>query len=322
MEAEARYTWVGAIVVSLVAALIACVIWLKNVGGDAEFARYLIYFQSQSLDGLEIGADVNLLGIKVGRVEDFALADEVAERVRVTVRVDKRTPLRTSTVAVLTRNYVTGIASIALVTRQPVGAVLAAAPAGERYPVIAEGRSEFDEFSGRVTRLGDKAAMTFEGLNQLLSAENRELTMQTVHNLRELTAGLTQRLKALDSTLERVGGAADRLGLASDRVAGTTERLGTRLDTTLGEAERVMADARLAMRQIAEAGAAVQQEVRSSARQLEATAGNVDHQLEAAVAELRVSIEAATRVLDGLRDPRAALLGPSNAQLGPGEKRP
>jgi len=37
---------------------------------------------------------------------------------------------------------------------------------------------------------------------------------------------------------------------------------------------------------------------------------------------LRVSIEAATRVLDGLRDPRAALLGPSNAQLGPGEKRP
>jgi hypothetical protein len=44
--------------------------------------------------------------------------------------------------------------------------------------------------------------------------------------------------------------------------------------------------------------------------------------LSAAVTELRTGIAAATRVLERLRDPRAALLGPSAAQLGPGEQRP
>ena len=43
---------------------------------------------------------------------------------------------------------------------------------------------------------------------------------------------------------------------------------------------------------------------------------------DAAVAELRLSVEAATRSLDRLRDPRAALLGPQKSQLGPGEQLP
>jgi hypothetical protein len=38
--------------------------------------------------------------------------------------------------------------------------------------------------------------------------------------------------------------------------------------------------------------------------------------------ELRVSVEAATRVLDRLREPRSALFGPNKSQLGPGEKLP
>jgi hypothetical protein len=33
-------------------------------------------------------------------------------------------------------------------------------------------------------------------------------------------------------------------------------------------------------------------------------------------------METATRVLDRLREPRAALLGPGKAQLGPGEVMP
>ena len=71
MEADAKYTFVGAGVLVLAAALIAAVVWLRNVGAEGEFRRYAIHFEHQAVDGLEIGADVTLRGLRVGRVEDY-----------------------------------------------------------------------------------------------------------------------------------------------------------------------------------------------------------------------------------------------------------
>jgi len=329
MEAEARYTWVGAAVLMLLAAVVAATLWLKDFGAKDNFRRYTIHFETQSLDGLDVGGEVKLRGIKVGRVEDYALADEKLNRVRVVVRVDRRAQVRTNTVALVTRNYVTDIAAIELVTREPLGPLLDEVPQGERYPVIAEGHSEFDDISGRVNKIGEMTAGALGNVNQLLSAENRDAVLATIRSLHDLSAGLNQRLGALDRTLagvgaaaKDVGGAADQLGRAGDRAARVTERIGERLDATLGETELALADARRGINQIATAGAAVQQQAIASARRLEDSAANIDSQLNAAVTELRVSVESATRVLDRLRDPRAALLGPGKAQLGPGEQLP
>ena len=329
MEAEARYTFVGASVLVLIAALVAGVVWLKNVGGQGGFQRYAIHFEKQALDGLEIGADVTLRGIKVGRVEDYALSPAAYNRVRVAVRVDRRAPVRTNTVAVVTRNFVTGIAAIALVNPEPPGQPLAAVPEGESYPVIAEGRSDLDEIAGRVNKVGEMASTALTNINQLLDTENREAFLQAVRNLRDLTAGLKDRLGALDSTLARTGVAATEvgkgaaeLGRTGTRIAAVTERSGERLDAALIEAERTLADARQAMQQLAQSTAAIQQQAVATARRLETTAANADDQLGAAVNELRLSVESATRVIDRLREPRAALLGPGKSQLGPGEKLP
>ena len=96
MEAEARYTYVGVVVLALVAALVTSIVWLKDIGGRGDFSRYMIHFEQQALDGLQIGADVTLRGIKIGRVEDYALAGNKLNRVRVEVRVDRRAPVRLS----------------------------------------------------------------------------------------------------------------------------------------------------------------------------------------------------------------------------------
>ena len=329
MEAEARYTWVGAAVIALLAALVAGLLWLADAGGEGGFKRYTIHFERQALDGLAVGADVTLRDIKVGRVEDYALADDQVNRVRVEVRVDRRAPVRTNTVAIISRNYVTGIATIALFTREPPGEPLEQAPEGEPYPIIAEGRSEIDEVATRVGKVGDMASFALSNINQLLNADNRATTMATIRSLRDLSVGLQERLLLLDRTLARldaaageVGGAADQLGRAGDRVAVTIEQAGARVDLTLTEADRTLADARHAIDQIADAGGAVQLKVAEAAQRLDTTAGNVDHELAAAMAELRLSTETATRTLDRLRDPRLLLLGPSPAQLGPGEKLP
>ena len=329
MEAEARYTAVGAGVLLLIAALVASLVWLKNVGGRGDFNRFAIHFEQQALDGLEIGADVSLRGIKVGRVEDYALSGTKLNRVRVEVRIDRRAPVRTNTVAVVTRNFVTGIAAIALVNREPPGGPLAEVPEGESYPVIGEGHSDLDEIAGRVSKVGEIASIALTNVNQLLDADNRAAVMATVRNLRELSAGLNQRLGALDKTLARVGAAATdvgagaaELGRSGSRIAAVAERGAERLDVTLTETERTLAEARAALQQLAQASGAVQKQVSATARRLEDSATNVDDQLGAAVSEMRVSVESAARVLDRLRDPHAALLGPAKSQLGPGEKLP
>ncbi|GAB4465741.1 MAG: hypothetical protein OHK0044_04780 [Burkholderiaceae bacterium] len=324
MEAEARYTYVGAGVVALVVALVGAVVWLKRVGAEQDLQRYTIYFERQRLDGLQIGGDVDLRGIKIGRVESYTLAGDrgaggQVNRVRVTIRIDRRAPVRTNTVAVVTRNFVTGIAQITLVTPEPAGPPLASAPPDERYPVIAEGRSDLDEIAGRVGQLGDMAAEVMTNLNRVMTPENREAFTQTLKNLRELTAALNQRLDRFDRALAGVGRAADQVGRSGDRIATAAEHAGARIDAVLADAQRSLA-------RIDAAAAAIERGAKSLAAQAQAVTQRVDRsaaaledELAASIAELRASTDAAARAFDRLQDPRSALLGPDKARLGPGE---
>jgi phospholipid/cholesterol/gamma-HCH transport system substrate-binding protein len=326
MEAEARYTYVGAAVIALLLALAGAVVWLKGSGARGDYNYYAIYFEEQALDGLQVGGEVNLRGIKVGRVQDYILAPTKLNRVRVEIRVDRRVPVRTNTVAVVSRNFVTGIAAIALVNREPAGEPLTTVREGDQLPVIAEGQSNIDELTGRVAQVGDLASTALRNVNELLAPENRRDVTATLKNLRDLTAGLTARLAALDKTLDRAGVAANsisvagnRLGKAGDRVATVVERTGAGLDTTLAQTSQALEDARASLARAVNSIEAVQKQTGATAQRLEQSAVNVDDQLSVATSELRLSAEAAARVLDRLRDPRAALLGPGSAQLGPGE---
>ncbi|MCU0929160.1 MAG: MlaD family protein [Burkholderiaceae bacterium] len=340
MEADARYTYVGLAVLALVAALVGAVVWLKNVGAERDFTRYAIHFEQQALDGLSIGADVNLRGIKVGRVEDYGLVGDGFNRVRVEVRVDRRAPVTTKTVAIVSRNLITGIASITLVNTEPGGEPLTAGTRGESLPLIAEGLSERELIAGRVSEVGDMASSVLSNLNHLLSPDNRALLVDTVRSVRDLSDGLAARLAALDRTLERTGAAAASAGDAAtrlaaageeaaaaaartgDRVAAVGEQTGSQLQRTLAEAEQTLVQARAALDQLSTSVVALQRDTAATARRLEVSAAGVEDQLGAALADLRLSVDAAARTLDRLRDPRAALLGPSAAQLGPGEVRP
>ncbi|MDL1860415.1 MCE family protein [Betaproteobacteria bacterium PRO7] len=324
MEAEARYTYVGAGVIALIAALVGAVVWLKRVGSEQDLQRYTVYFERQRLDGLQIGGDVDMRGIKIGRVDSYALADDrvagdEVNRVRVTIRVDRRAPVRTNTVAVVTRNFVTGIAQITLVTPEPAGPPLESAPPGEPHPVIAEGRSDLDEIAGRVGQLGDMAAEVMTNLNRVMAPENRQAFAQTLKNLRELTAGLNQRLDRFDRTLDSVGRAADQVGRSGDRIAGATEHAGQRLDALIADAQRSLAQIDAAAVAIGRTAESLQTQTQTVAQRVDRSTAALEDQLAASLAELRVSVDAAARALDRLQDPRRALLGPDKGTLGPGE---
>jgi phospholipid/cholesterol/gamma-HCH transport system substrate-binding protein len=312
MEADAKYTYVGMAVLALVAALVAGVIWLKQTGRGGDFNYYTIYFERQPLDGLQIGADVLMRGIKVGRVEDYALTSQNINRVRVVVRVDRRTPVKTNTEATVTRNFVTGLAKIDLQTPDPPGPTLVEVPNDESYPTIPEGTSNLDAIANRLNQVGEIAAGTLDRLNEVLKPENRAAIEKTLANLRDLTGGLNARLTELDRTLRAVETAANGLGRAGNSVSAFADNADRDLRPAIQQAERTMKD-------ISAATVALEKQAAFLAQSVGSAATTSSDQLTAAVTELRATGATMDRVLERLQDPRAALLGPTSAQRGPGE---
>ncbi|MDQ3447425.1 MAG: MlaD family protein [Pseudomonadota bacterium] len=312
MEAEAKYTYVGIALIALVAALVAAVVWLNQAGARDDFKYYTIYFERQQLDGLQMGADVDMRGIKIGRVEDYDLLAEKINRVRVTIRTDRRAPVRTNTVAIVIRNFVTGIARISLITPEPAGPALTEVRGDQPYPVIAEGESSFDAIAGKVGRIGDIAAETLESINLLLTADNRAAITSSLANMRELTAGLNKRMADLDKTLVTFNAAAAEVGRAGTKFAQVAETTGSQIAPAIKQADQTLKD-------VSTAAFALEKQTSALATTFADAASSTDEQLTVAVIELRSTVEAMTRLLDQLRDPRAALLGPGKTQRGPGE---
>jgi phospholipid/cholesterol/gamma-HCH transport system substrate-binding protein len=329
MEAEAKYAYVGAAVMALVVALVVSVVWLKRTGAERDFARFTIHFEQQALDGLAVGSAVNMRGINIGRVLDYQLSTVRLNRARVDIRVDRRAPVRENTSAVITRNFVTGIAQIRLVTPQEAGPPLVETRPGERFPVIAEGQPDMAEITGRVTELGDMAGETMHKLNQFLTSENRAAAAGILSNVRDLTAELKRQLVGIDTAIAEVGGAAREFRRAAGSLNTTATQVGERANATLDDSRLLIADLRAAaadtQRAMSNAATAItelQAQAGKTARQLDASAAHFDDQLLIAVGDLRASLDAMQRSLDRLQDPRAALLGPQPSRLGPGEKLP
>jgi len=313
MEPEVRYTYVGAALIGLVAALILGFLWLTEAASRDEYRSYTIFFQRQPLDGLQVGGDVTMRGIKVGQVMDYELSPTEINQVRVAVRVDREVPVSDNTYAVVARNLVTGLARISLVTPLPAGPKLTAAPPGEKYPVIKEGTSAAEQLQDAAGRAAAAGTSALERLNELLDEKNRKAFADAVANIRDLTAGLNQRLVKVDEAIASLTRSADAFGKSGERIAASIEKVAGDIGPVTKEAENTL-------REVTATVATIQRETVALAQQIESATGSGSLELRATAHELRTTADLLDRTLDRLRDPRAVIFGPNPASLGPGEK--
>src|SRR5688572_5420920 len=259
MEPEARFTFIGALLLVLLLAAAAATVWLTRSGPRADLRYYTIYFERQSLQGLQVGGDVEIRGVQVGRVERFSIARDNINRVQVTIRIDGRTPVSDNTVAVVGRKLLTGIARIELVTPGTPGPELTAVASGERYPVIAEGHSDLEQITGAVNGLAAKGASVLAAVDDLLKPENREAMTATLVSIRDMA-------DAIRNTAQ-----------SAQRVAGSTDAAVREATTTLRDLSRVAA----ALERTADVGVnelrATTHELRSSAEIVARTAERLDN---------------------------------------------
>lgn len=313
MEPEARYTTVGATLLALVVAVVLAMTWLARTGARADFRYYTIYFERQSLEGLQIGGDVNMRGVKVGRVESYSISRQNINRVQVTVRIDRNSPVSTNTVAIVDRNILTGLARINLATPGQPGPELAEVPTGESYPVIPEGESDIEQLTGAMNRLAITGAKALTNMEQLLNQENREAFGATLANLRQISAALSKRMGRLDEVADALAKSAVEFGKSSQDIAVAVERVSAGAQPAIKQADATL-------RELARAVQALERETTALAKRLEQATDSGAHEIRATAQELRSSAEILSRAADRLQDPRAVIFGPSAAQLGPGER--
>lgn len=312
MEPEAKYTLVGTAVLVLLALLAAAVVWMRSSGEGPNAHQYKINFVRQSLEGLELRSYVTMRGVRVGSVTGLRFSSRQPGAVEVVVAVDPTTPVRQSTVATVERHLVTGLATVRLVNATEDSPALVQAPAGEPYPVIAEGESAMQQVSETLTQLAQRADETMQRLNATLSPENRAALTEALENLRRLSGRADASLAKADASLGSVGKAADEVRAMAASIAGDARQLAARYDNLGSEAS-------VSVREVSEAVRKMGADVQRLSRRADSLLARSDEEMRESARALRSAADSVGSAAERLRDPRQAIFGPTADGLGPGE---
>jgi phospholipid/cholesterol/gamma-HCH transport system substrate-binding protein len=288
------------------------VVWLRSSGEGRDANHYKIYFERQSLEGLELRSYVTMRGIRVGSVTGFRFSTQRPGAVEVFVSVDPAAPVRQNTQATVERHLVTGLASVRLANPGEDSPLLEATPPGEPYPVIAEGDSPIQQVSETLTQLAQRADDTMQRVNAVLSPENRAAIAELLENLRRLSRHSEEIVAKTDATLGSLGGAADEVRALARSVAGDARTLASRYD-------RLGAEAGASLKEINEAMRRMSADVERLAQRADTVLAGGDEELRATAQALRAAAESVGAAAGRLREPRQLIFGPPEGALGPGE---
>ncbi len=301
-------TLVGAFVLLLGAALVAGALWLASGGAFQKKYDLYLAIEDESVAGLNLNAAVKFNGVEVGKVRDIQLDPLNPERVRLLFAIERGTPIRENTVAVLKTQGLTGIAYVELGGSTGEAPPLRAKPP-ERYPVIRTKPSLSTRLENVLTTVLAKLDSTSSNIDAILSNENRDAFSRTLANLAQVSQAIAARTDALDAGIASASRTFDRTARASAQLEPVLVRIGRSADAVekLGDA------AALASTRAGHTVDAVGADVRRfSAQTLP--------ELQRLLGELNVLSTSLRRVSEQVeRNPSGLLFGRAPVPPGPGE---
>jgi phospholipid/cholesterol/gamma-HCH transport system substrate-binding protein len=312
MEPEVRYAWVGVGVLALVALLVGGMVWLTGGAEAQQINRYTVYFEKQSLEGLQINSDVRMQGIKVGKVQDYAILPGEARRVRVILQVDARTPVFEGAVAEVARHLVTGLAAIDLINAADGNAPLMQVPDGEKYPVIQEGVPQLARVANTLEDMSVVGRDALIRFNAVLSDQNLKNLSGVLVNLNMLTGELHRTMPELNATLASTRQAAGRVESLGGEASQVMREANAHLSRVATQTEVTLATARDTLD-------AMNREVNGLSVQLRLSADMATQEIQTTAQSLRLAGDALQESGRALSDPARILYGTNAASLGPGE---
>ncbi|HEY0625697.1 MAG TPA: MlaD family protein [Allosphingosinicella sp.] len=225
METRSNHLLVGGVVLAMIAAVVAFIIWLSQVSGDDQ-KRYDIFFK-QAVDGLAKGSAVSFSGVPVGQVELIALEPNSPEFVRVRIAVREDTPVLQGTTATIQGVGFTGVSQIQL-----DGATRGAPPITQKgpygVPVIPTKPGALGQLLNSAPELLERVSTLTERLSEVLDEDNQRSIKGILANTERATGALADRAPEIAATLAEARIAiaqAGRAAAAFEQVAGTSNSL-------------------------------------------------------------------------------------------------
>lgn len=235
MEREANYAAVGAFVLVVALAAALFVYWYSGTRVHRKYDHYEIYFNG-SVSGLEQGAAVRYLGVRVGRVVEMRIDPRDAGRVEVIAAIDATTPISPRTLAELDLQGLTGLLYIDL---QRTARPAAPAVPSLKYPVIRAAPSQFDVFMAQLPRLSAAAGGVIERLNRMLSDRNIDDVSRSLDNLSQASSSLPETVRSVNALLVQLRSATAELGATAKSAQNVMDTAGPQIVTTVRRLQTV-----------------------------------------------------------------------------------
>ncbi|MEQ8354987.1 MAG: MlaD family protein [Kiloniellaceae bacterium] len=238
METRANYIMVGFFVLLLAFGLLGFVLWIAKFQLEEEFAYYDIVFES-TVTGLKEGSPVRYSGVRVGEVISVDLDPDRPTAIRVTVEVQKRTPVRADSIATLELEGLTGGRYVQLSGGSPEQPALEPPP-GRKLVEIPSGSSSFERVLEDAPEILENVNILLLRAQALLSERNLKNIEQLVVNLTEVTGAVAENRDNIDQliadaalTMQNLREATGSLETMAGSLDQNVQRLTDRADSTL-----------------------------------------------------------------------------------------
>lgn len=305
-----NYPLVGAFVLVLGTLLIGVVLWLAAGGTRQQRVDPYLAIVEESVAGLNLNAPVKYNGVDVGKVRRIHLDPNDPNRVNLLFAIDRGTPVKQDTVAVLRTQGLTGIAYVELTGGTRESPPLQAT-AGSPYPVIRTKPSLAARLENVLTTVLAKLDSTSTNINAMLSAENQAALKSALADIATVARTMAARKDALDSAITHANRTLQNTSTASAQINPVLERIGRSADALDRMGNEVARTSASAGKTVDAVGADVKRFSSDTLPELERLLGELN---SLAVALRRFSEQAE-------RDPRGLIFGNKPVPEGPGESR-
>ena len=302
--------------------LIFVVLWLAS--GGAMQKKYDLYLAvlEESVAGLNLNAPVKYNGVNVGKVQNIQLDPSNPQRVLLIFAIERGTPIKVDTVAVLKTQGLTGIAYVEL-----DGGVKNAAPLvatdGQKYPVIQTKPSLSTRLENILTTVLAKLDATSSNIDSLLSRENQLAFKSTLADIAVVAKTIAARKSEIDAGIVNVARTADNSARATQKLNPIIDKMRPvvgQLNVTITQINKSALAIEKAANEAAIASNSAGKTVESVGANIDGYATETLPEVQRLLAELNeLSTSLKHLVEQTERDPASLLRGRSSVPNGPGE---
>jgi phospholipid/cholesterol/gamma-HCH transport system substrate-binding protein len=303
-----NYTLVGSFVVALGAMLVAGVLWLAS--GGAWQKKYDVYLavEDESVAGLNLDAPVKYNGVDVGKVQAILLDLANPQRVNLLFAIERGTPVKEDTIAILKTQGLTGIAYVELSGGSASSPPLATKK-GASYPQIRTSPSLAARLENVLSSVLSKLDSTSSNLNAILSKENQVAFHHALIDIAAVARVVAGRKDSIDSGLVDAARTLKNTAKASAKAQDLVDRMARGADSVDRMGVEVSKTSINVGKSVDAIGADVKRFSSETLPELERLMGELGN----LSSSLRLLTEQ-TR-----RDPRGLIFGNSTVPNGPGE---